>query len=132
MVTPDTNKLEKEEIDTIQKESKNVTNTSLALGTTALVISILASSTAILPAASPVILVTGLLGSLLGISKKEINQKKINKIFQTKLKEKGFYQDEIDGIIGSKTIEAIKSFQKNNMMSETGEIDNITMEKLIN
>lgn len=46
---------------------------------------------------------------------------------QEKLKEKGFYSGEIDGVLDIKTQEAIKKLQKKNNIAETGELDFQTM-----
>lgn len=43
--------------------------------------------------------------------------------FQKRLKEKGFYKGDIDGVLDVKTEEAIIKLQKKNNIAETGELD---------
>lgn len=52
------------------------------------------------------------------------------KAIQTKLKEKGYYNDNVDGILGSKTKSAIKAFQKDNGLVVDGIAGPKTLEKL--
>jgi len=52
------------------------------------------------------------------------------KEIQTALKNAGFYDGEIDGVIGEKTKEAIKEFQKANGLDVDGVVGSRTWEKL--
>ena len=52
------------------------------------------------------------------------------KELQQRLKELGYYKTTIDGEYGSKTVSAVKAFQKNNDLSETGVADAATQKKL--
>lgn len=52
------------------------------------------------------------------------------KQIQTRLQELGYLKDTADGIIGSHTESAIREFQKNSGLTETGTIDRITYKKL--
>lgn len=49
---------------------------------------------------------------------------------QTKLKNWGYYKGTIDGIYGSKTVSAVKAFQKANGLTADGIAGNRTLEKL--
>lgn len=49
---------------------------------------------------------------------------------QTKLKEKGYYSGNVDGILGSKTKNAIKDFQRDNGLVVDGIVGPKTLEKL--
>lgn len=51
---------------------------------------------------------------------------------QTALKNAGFYDGEIDGVIGPKTKEAIKKFQEKNGLNPDGVVGSRTWEKLQN
>ena len=52
------------------------------------------------------------------------------KEIQTKLKNWGYYNDSIDGIYGSKTFEAVKSFQKKNGLTADGIAGSKTLQAL--
>ena len=52
------------------------------------------------------------------------------KKIQERLKELGYLHDKADGIIGDKTEEAIKSFQKDHGLPETGMVDTVTQQLL--
>jgi len=52
------------------------------------------------------------------------------KAVQKRLKELGYYTTAIDGDYGSKTITAVKAFQKKNGLTQTGECDSATLKKL--
>lgn len=58
-----------------------------------------------------------------------VDQEKIRKAQQA-LKDKGHYEGEVDGIMGPKTREAMKKFQKAEGIQETGRLDAETMAKL--
>jgi len=49
---------------------------------------------------------------------------------QERLQNLGFYEGELDGVIGPETKEAIASFQKATGLNETGELDDATQQKL--
>jgi peptidoglycan hydrolase-like protein with peptidoglycan-binding domain len=49
---------------------------------------------------------------------------------QERLQNLGFYEGEMDGVIGPETKEAIGSFQKATGIKETGELDETTKQKL--
>lgn len=69
--------------------------------------------------------------SSLGIAKAPISSQSDQvKAIQTKLKEKGYYNDNVDGILGSKTKSAIKAFQKDNGLVVDGIAGPKTLEKL--
>lgn len=57
--------------------------------------------------------------------------KQDNKTIQTLLKDKGYYQGDIDGVIGPATRAAIKKFQRDNGLSADGKVGPQTWEKLI-
>ena len=59
-----------------------------------------------------------------GSSGEEVKQ------IQSRLKEWGYYNDNIDGIYGSKTFEAVKRFQKNNKLAVDGIAGEKTLEAL--
>jgi peptidoglycan hydrolase-like protein with peptidoglycan-binding domain len=42
---------------------------------------------------------------------------------QTKLADQGYYHGQIDGVIGSGTIEAVRKFQADHGLTRTGKID---------
>ena len=42
---------------------------------------------------------------------------------QTKLADQGYYQGQVDGVIGSGTIEAVRQFQADHGLRRTGQID---------
>ena len=52
-----------------------------------------------------------------GSSGEEVKQ------IQSRLKEWGYYNDNIDGIYGSKTFEAVKRFQKNSFFLKLSKFD---------
>ena len=52
------------------------------------------------------------------------------KAVQQRLKELGYYTSTCDGDYGSKTITAVKAFQKKNGLTQTGECDAATLKKL--
>lgn len=69
--------------------------------------------------------------SSLGIAKASTSSQSDQvKAIQTKLKEKGYYNDNVDGILGSKTKSAIKAFQKDNGLVVDGIAGPKTLEKL--
>ncbi|WP_429773997.1 peptidoglycan-binding domain-containing protein [Agaribacillus aureus] len=49
---------------------------------------------------------------------------------QTKLKQLGYYNGGVDLFPGERTIEAIRKYQKNNQLNETGTWDLATLESL--
>ena len=49
---------------------------------------------------------------------------------QTKLKRWGYYDGEVDGIFGSKTVEAVKYFQRKNGLTADGIVGRATMQAL--
>jgi len=49
---------------------------------------------------------------------------------QARLKELGYYKDAIDGIIGPASRDAIRSFQKQANLTETGKLDSVTVKAL--
>jgi peptidoglycan hydrolase-like protein with peptidoglycan-binding domain len=49
---------------------------------------------------------------------------------QQALKDKGLYEGEVDGVMGPKTREALREFQKNENIQQTGRLDRETMSKL--
>ena len=53
-----------------------------------------------------------------------------NAEIQTKLKEKGYYTDVVDGNMGPNSRQAIKEFQTDSYLDATGYADNITCKKL--
>lgn len=73
-----------------------------------------------------------------GISSENMGSKPISKTnssqeireVQTKLNEKGFHVGTIDGIMGPKTVQALKSFQSKNKEPVTGKIDHRTLAAL--
>ena len=69
--------------------------------------------------------------SSLGIAKASTSSQSDQvKAIHTKLKEKGYYNDNVDGILGSKTKSAIKAFQKDNGLVVDGIAGPKTLEKL--
>jgi peptidoglycan hydrolase-like protein with peptidoglycan-binding domain len=42
---------------------------------------------------------------------------------QTKLADQGYYHGQVDGVIGSDTIEAVRQFQADHGLPRTGKID---------
>ena len=49
---------------------------------------------------------------------------------QNRLIELGYDPGPVDGMMGNKTVVALKSFQKNNALQQTGELNEVTQEKL--
>jgi hypothetical protein len=49
---------------------------------------------------------------------------------QTALKEQGYYEGQIDGIMGPRTASALRSFQRENKLPETGDLDPATAKAL--
>ena len=49
---------------------------------------------------------------------------------QNKFHDLGYYPGPTDGILGNKTIRALSAFQKNNKLTKTGKLDNLTTQKL--
>lgn len=64
-----------------------------------------------------------------GLSKYGSTGEEVKQI-QKKLKEWGYYSGEVDGIFGSKTYEAVKSFQKKNGLTVDGIVGTKTLEAL--
>jgi peptidoglycan hydrolase-like protein with peptidoglycan-binding domain len=54
----------------------------------------------------------------------------LSKMVQMVLKDSGFDPGPIDGIIGPKTRKAIQSFQDQNSLEPTGELDKYTLDRL--
>jgi len=52
------------------------------------------------------------------------------KEIQTRLKSWGYYEGEVDGIYGSKTVKAVKYFQRTNGLSVDGQVGNQTLAAL--
>jgi len=49
---------------------------------------------------------------------------------QTALQEQGYYQGEVDGLLGPQTREAIAGYQRANGLTETAAIDQPTLQSL--
>jgi len=62
----------------------------------------------------------------------EIPKKPTTKEIQLALKNAGFYNGKIDGIVGPKTLSAIKEFQAKNNLKVDGKVGPKTWEKLRN
>lgn len=60
----------------------------------------------------------------------ELNTKEEIKQIQAKLNELGYQAGDVDGIVGSKTVAAIKAFQKLNGLSQDGIVGKLTWAKL--
>lgn len=65
------------------------------------------------------ILVIGIISSSMALSKYGSRGEEVKKI-QTKLKNWGYYNGQVDGIYGSKTFEAVKKFQRKNGLTVDG------------
>jgi len=50
---------------------------------------------------------------------------------QTKLLDEGFYQGAVDGSIGNQTVEAVLAYQKANDLTTTGQLDQLTLWRLL-
>lgn len=50
---------------------------------------------------------------------------------QTELHDAGFYKGSVDGTIGGQTAEAVLAYQKANDLAETGQLDQITLWRLL-
>ena len=66
-----------------------------------------------------------------GLSKYGSTGEEVKQI-QTKLKNWGYYTGEIDGIFGSKTLQAVKDFQANNGLTVDGIVGEQTLAALRN
>ena len=64
-----------------------------------------------------------------GTLKKGSSGSEVKKV-QQRLKELGYYSSVCDGDYGTKTVTAVKAFQKKNDLSQTGECDATTLKKL--
>ncbi len=76
------------------------------------------------------ILVISLAQSASAASYKRGSSGQVVRQIQTKLKNWGYYSDDVDGIFGSRTETAVKKFQKKNGLTVDGKVGNATLKAL--
>lgn len=74
-------------------------------------------------------LVAGILYTSFALSKFGSSGEEVKQI-QKKLKDWGYYNGSVDGVYGSKTVEAVKSFQKKNGLTADGVAGDRTLSAL--